>query len=58
MIAIWYDLHIGKDCLYDRDIAERRRGKVGKTLSRTQTWQGANIFVTLPRPSQLAGAAQ
>ena len=58
MIEIWCDLQIGKDGLHDRDIAERRKGKVGKTLSRTLTWQGANIFVTLPRPSQLAGAAQ
>lgn len=58
MIEIWYDLQIGKDGLHDRDIAERRKGKVGKTLSRTLTWQGSNIFVARSRPSQLAGAAQ
>jgi len=58
MIEIWYGLHIGKVSLYDPDMAEARRGKLGKTLSRALTWQGTNIFVTLLRASQLEGAAR
>lgn len=58
MIETWCDLHIGIDRLYDRDIAERGRGKLSKTPDRALTWQGANVFVTLVPPSQLAGVVQ
>lgn len=58
MIEIWHDLYMGKVSLYDTDMAEARRGKLGKTLSRALTWQGTNIFVTLLRASQLEGAAR
>jgi hypothetical protein len=58
MIKIWHGYYVGKDGLYDRDVMERPRGKLSKTLSRALTWEGVNTFVTRLRPRQLAGAAQ